>query len=137
MLIPGDRSHNTARRSGSGYGSGFNSSALTMLKMAVFAPMPMPSDAVITNVAPAWRRQERSAYRRSCRKVSMVWSANLQPNARSEDGDEDRRHEDAGRDPRDAALDDSLAWLSSFPIGGPSGRRRFARARAFGAWPAF
>ena len=41
MLMPGDRSHSTARRSGSGYGSGFSSSALTTLKIAVLAPMPM------------------------------------------------------------------------------------------------
>ena len=34
MLMPGDRSHSTASRSGSGYGSGFSSSALTTLKIA-------------------------------------------------------------------------------------------------------
>ena len=35
MLIPGERSHRIASRSGSGYGSGLRSSALTTLKIAV------------------------------------------------------------------------------------------------------
>ena len=61
MLMPGDRSHSTARRSGSGYGSGFSSSALTTLKIAVLAPMPMPSEATITNVRPALRLSVRTA----------------------------------------------------------------------------
>ena len=52
MLMPGDRSQSTARRSGSGYGSGFSSSALTTLKIAVLAPMPMASEATITKVEP-------------------------------------------------------------------------------------
>ena len=49
MLMPGDRSHSTASRSGSGYGSGLSSSALTTLKMAVLAPMPMASETTITS----------------------------------------------------------------------------------------
>jgi hypothetical protein len=61
MLMPGDRSHRTARRSGSGYGSGFRSSALTTLKMAVLAPMPMASDAMMTSERAADRRSVRSA----------------------------------------------------------------------------
>ena len=44
MLMPGDRSHSTASRSGSGYRSGLSSSALTTLKMAVLAPMAITSD---------------------------------------------------------------------------------------------
>ena len=61
MLIPGDRSHNTANRSGSGYGSGFSKSALTTLKTAVFAPMPIASDATMTTVrtAPGMPRELR------------------------------------------------------------------------------
>ena len=51
MLMPGDRSHSTASRSGSGYGSGFSSSALTTLKIAVLAPMPIASDATMTSVS--------------------------------------------------------------------------------------
>ena len=47
MLMPGDRSHNTVNRSGSGYGSGLSKSALTTLKTAVFAPIPIASDATI------------------------------------------------------------------------------------------
>jgi hypothetical protein len=61
MLMPGDRSHSTARRSGCGYGSGFSSSALTTLKIAVLAPMPIASDAMITTVSPAERRRVRAA----------------------------------------------------------------------------
>ena len=61
MLIPGDRSHSTASRSGSGYGSGFSSSALTTLKIAVLAPMPIASDATMTNVDAGVRRIIRNA----------------------------------------------------------------------------
>ena len=61
MLMPGDRSHSTARRSGSGYGSGLSISALTTLKTAVLAPMPIASDATITNVRPALRLRVRTA----------------------------------------------------------------------------
>ena len=39
--------------SGVGYGSGFSSSALTTLKIAVLAPMPMASEATMTSVRPA------------------------------------------------------------------------------------
>ena len=59
--MPGDRSHSTASRSGSGYGSGFSSSALTTLKMAELAPMPIASEATITAVRPALRRRVRAA----------------------------------------------------------------------------
>src|SRR5262249_42621577 len=68
MLMPGDRSHNTASLSGSGYGSGLSRSALTTLKTAVLAPIPIASDATITTVRPAVRLNVRRAYRRSCRK---------------------------------------------------------------------
>src|SRR5262245_29151432 len=71
MLMPGDRSHRTARRSGSGYGRGFSSSALTTLKIAVLAPIPIARDATITNVTPGVRLKVRRAYRRSCRNAAM------------------------------------------------------------------
>ena len=61
MLMPGFLIQITARRSGSGYGSGSRSSALTTLKMAVLAPMPMASDATMTNVRPGERRRVRKA----------------------------------------------------------------------------
>jgi hypothetical protein len=61
MLIPGERSHSTARRSGSGYGSGRNISALTTLKTAVLAPIPIASDATMTKVSPALRLRVRTA----------------------------------------------------------------------------
>jgi hypothetical protein len=51
MLMPGDRSHSTTSRSGSGHGSGFSSSALTTLKIAVLAPMPIASDTTMTEVS--------------------------------------------------------------------------------------
>jgi hypothetical protein len=66
MLIPGDLSHNTASRSGSGYGSGLRRSALTTLKIAVVAPMPIASDSTMTKVKPGVRRKVRSAYWISC-----------------------------------------------------------------------
>jgi len=59
--MPGDRSHSTASRSGSGYGSGLSSSALTTLKIAVLAPMPMARDAMITADSAALRRSVRKA----------------------------------------------------------------------------
>ena len=61
MLMPGDRSHRITSRSGSGYGSGSSISAFTTLKMAVFAPMPIASEATMTSVRPALRRNVRSA----------------------------------------------------------------------------
>src|SRR4029079_12998305 len=75
LLRPGDRRHSTAQRSGSGYGSGLSNSALTTLKTAVFAPMPMASDATITEVRPAVRLNVRNAYRTSWRKSVIVGSA--------------------------------------------------------------
>jgi hypothetical protein len=52
-------------------------SALTTLKTAVFAPIPIASDATITRVRPSVRLNVRSAYRMSCRKSviarSMSW----------------------------------------------------------------
>ncbi len=54
MPIPGERSHRIASRSGCAYGSGFNSSVLVTLKIAVFAPIPIASDSTITNVSPGF-----------------------------------------------------------------------------------
>jgi len=65
MLMPGDLSHNTARRSGSGYGSGLSRRALTTLKMAVLAPIPMANEAMITAVVIEPLFRVRRAYRRS------------------------------------------------------------------------
>ena len=62
MLMPGDRSHRTASRSGSGYGSGFSSSALTTLKIAVLAPMPIAERRDDHEASgPALRRSVRTA----------------------------------------------------------------------------
>src|SRR5690242_1348657 len=72
MLMPGARSHRTTSRSGCGYGSGLSRSALTTLNTAVFAPIPIASDATITVVRPAVRLKVRSAYRMSCRKSVMA-----------------------------------------------------------------
>jgi hypothetical protein len=55
------RPQTITRRSGSGYGSGRSSTPLTMLKMAVVAPMPIASVATTAMVNPGLRRSERSA----------------------------------------------------------------------------
>src|ERR687891_301122 len=52
-------------RSGEGKGSGFNNTALTTLKMAVFAPIPSPSVRIATNVNPGDLRSWRKANLRS------------------------------------------------------------------------
>ena len=59
--MPGERSHSTASRSGSGYGSGSSNSALTTLKIALLAPMPMASEPTITAERAALRRSVRAA----------------------------------------------------------------------------
>ena len=61
ILMPGFLIQMTARRSGSGYGSGLMSSALMTLNMAVLAPMPTASDATMTNVKPGDTRMARNA----------------------------------------------------------------------------
>ena len=61
MLIPGDRSHSTASRSGLGYGKGFSRTPLTTLKIAVLAPIPMASDAMMMKVETGLRRSMRRA----------------------------------------------------------------------------
>jgi hypothetical protein len=49
------------RRSGSGTGSGRSSRLFTMLKMAVFAPIPSASMTQATVVKPGLRRSARMA----------------------------------------------------------------------------
>ena len=48
-------------RSGSGYGSGWRSTASTTVKMAVLAPMPRASAAKAMDVKPMFRRIVRKA----------------------------------------------------------------------------
>ena len=48
-------------RSGSSYGTGLRSTALTMLKMAVLAPMPSPSTATTARANEGVRRNTRQA----------------------------------------------------------------------------
>jgi hypothetical protein len=79
MLMPGERSHRTTSRSGSGYGSGFRRSAFTTLKIAVLAPMPMASEATITSVNAGLRFKVRSAYRKSCMKVCIGVQSPITP----------------------------------------------------------
>src|SRR5579862_2378776 len=71
MPIPGDRSHNMVRRSGSGKGKGLRSSAFATLNRAVLAPIPMASESTITAVAPRLFERVRTAYRRSAKKVGI------------------------------------------------------------------
>jgi hypothetical protein len=65
MPRPGDRFQRIARRPASRYGSGSMSSALTTLKIAVFAPMPSASEAIAASATPGAARNERIAYRTS------------------------------------------------------------------------
>jgi hypothetical protein len=53
-------------RSASGYGSGRSKTALTMLKIAVFAPMPSASVKIAITLKPGCFRSMRKAYRISC-----------------------------------------------------------------------
>jgi hypothetical protein len=48
-------------RSGSGYGSGRSTTALTTLKMAVVAPMPSASVRIAVSANEGWRRRLRTA----------------------------------------------------------------------------
>jgi hypothetical protein len=50
-------------RSGSGYGRGFNSSPLTTLKRAVFAPIPIASERMAATIGPGVRDSVRIAKR--------------------------------------------------------------------------
>jgi len=50
-------------RSASGYGSGRSKTALTMLKIAVFAPMPSASVKIAITLKPGCFRSMRKAYR--------------------------------------------------------------------------
>ena len=52
-------------RSGSGYGSGRNSTPLTTLKTAVFAPMPSASVRTVMIAKPGCLQSDRIAYRKS------------------------------------------------------------------------
>ncbi len=51
----------TTMRSGSGYGNGFSSTAFTMEKIAVLAPMPSARAATAASVKPGLFRKERTA----------------------------------------------------------------------------
>src|SRR5438093_5417974 len=68
---PGEVFMNMTSRSGSGNGTGFNNTALTIEKMAVFAPMPSASAAMAVTVnAFACLNIRRECFR-SFKKVSM------------------------------------------------------------------
>ena len=54
-------SRSVTRRPESGYGSGRSSTALTKLKIVVFAPMPSASESTATIVKPGLLRSERRA----------------------------------------------------------------------------
>ena len=60
---------NITRRSGSGNGTGFSSTALTTEKMAVLAPMPSASAATAAAVKPRLCPNIRSECRRSLKKL--------------------------------------------------------------------
>src|SRR5689334_5553986 len=52
--------------SGSGYGSGFSKTALTIPKMAVFAPIPRTRMASADIANPGFLRRDRTASRNCC-----------------------------------------------------------------------
>src|SRR6266581_5931344 len=59
------------RRSGSSYGKGRSNTALTTLKMAVFAPIPSASASTTINVIPGFFNNIRAPYRTSCQSVCI------------------------------------------------------------------
>src|SRR6202161_829631 len=68
----GECSHTPANRSGCGYGSGRNSNASTTLKIAVFAPIPIPSEIRITAVENQFFRSTRPAKTKSYHQLFIV-----------------------------------------------------------------
>ena len=68
---------NMTRRSGSGNGTGFSSTALTTEKIAVFAPMPSARAATAAIVKLGLCRNVRSEYFRSRKNVSMRSPSNI------------------------------------------------------------
>ena len=67
---PSACSRRTTSRSEPGYGSGRRRTALTKVKIVVFAPMPRASDRIATAVKPGLFRRARSANRTSLRTLS-------------------------------------------------------------------
>src|SRR5262249_53271585 len=61
-------------RSGFLNGSGRSRTALTTLKIAVFAPMPRLKVITATTVKPGLLRNMRAAYRKSCQSVCITCS---------------------------------------------------------------
>ena len=66
---------NAYSRSASGYGTGFNNTASTTEKIAVFAPIPNARVRTATVVKPGDCRKLRKAYRTSWSKASIETSA--------------------------------------------------------------
>jgi hypothetical protein len=62
-------SHNITSRSGAANGSGLRSTALTRLKMAVFAPMPSASVNTAMTVNPGRFNSMRKPKRMSCHRI--------------------------------------------------------------------
>src|SRR4030081_1257500 len=67
------RSHTTTSRSGSLNGNGRSSTALTTLKIAVFAPMPSASVMTATAVNPGFFKSWRKANFRSFMAQCLHW----------------------------------------------------------------
>src|SRR5712671_3283444 len=70
MSFDGKVSFNCTRRSGCAKGRGRRSTALTTLKIAVFAPMPRASVQIAARVKPGTLNNVRSAKRRSWKEES-------------------------------------------------------------------
>jgi hypothetical protein len=70
--IPGLLKVIFTKRLGSSYGKERNSTAFTMLKIDVFAPIPNASVRMIIRVKPGLFRMMRKAYRISLNSISMI-----------------------------------------------------------------
>ena len=71
MSTPGAVCQSPTRRSASGNGSGFRSTLLTTLKMAVLAPIPSARVTSVASVKAGVRSRRRAAYRTSRIRSNM------------------------------------------------------------------
>src|SRR6266850_1013102 len=92
------RSPNETSRSDSGYGNGRKSAALTMLKMAVFAPMPSASVSTATAVKPgffsSWRRANfKSFITQGHHRIDSRGAARRNPAGKQRDAEQECRND--------------------------------------------
>src|SRR5438477_5887730 len=88
-------------RSGSRYGSAFSNTALTTLKMAVFAPMPSARVSTATAVKPgfftSWRKANlRSLITQRLHRIDLRRAPGRQPAGQQCHGSQEQRDEREG-----------------------------------------